>query len=75
MSPRESTREVCERLAKTRGKHPQLTDAEIRRSTETAMRLAGAGVAHDHTTFVAGCFRCELSRDEVADSSAAKETP
>lgn len=21
--------------------------------------------AHDHSTFVPGCFRCELSRDEV----------
>ena len=23
------------------------------------------GTPHDHSTFVEGCFRCELSRDEV----------
>lgn len=23
-------------------------------------------VAHDHTEYIDGCFRCELSRDEVA---------
>ena len=26
-----------------------------------------AGVPHDHSTYVEGCFRCELSRDEVED--------
>lgn len=25
--------------------------------------------AHDHTTYVPGCFRCELSRDEAQDAA------
>ena len=25
-----------------------------------------SGAAHDHREFVAGCFRCDLSRDEVS---------
>lgn len=28
-------------------------------------RDTSGGVPHDHTTYVAGCFRCDLNRDEL----------
>jgi len=30
---------------------------------------------HDHTKFVPGCFRCELSRDEVEDTDTELDMP